>query len=49
MGHDGGRDEHLPVKIGEEEFGTKFSAIEADDAEPVGSDLLQVRNSDLGT
>jgi hypothetical protein len=39
----GGLDEQSPVKIGEEKLGADLGAIKADDAEPVGSDLLDAR------
>jgi hypothetical protein len=37
---EGGWEEELAVEIGAEEFGASFGTIEAEDAEVLGSDLL---------
>jgi hypothetical protein len=41
-----GRDEDTSVEVGEEEFGVPFAAVKAEDAEVLGSDLLDARVDD---
>ena len=43
MGDGGGRDEDAAVEVGEQQLGACLGAVEADDAEVFGSDLLDAR------
>jgi hypothetical protein len=44
---DGGRgEEHPAIEVGEEELGAGLGAVEADDAEVLGTDLLDARVED---
>src|SRR5258708_2676740 len=42
----GGRDEDAGIEVSEEELGVSFAAVEAEDAEVIGSDLLDARVED---
>ncbi len=46
MGDGGGRQEDMAIEVGEQELGTALVAIEADDAEVFGADLLHARVQD---
>ena len=38
--HEGGRDEDAAIEVGEQQLGAHFGAVEADDTEVFGTDLL---------
>jgi hypothetical protein len=46
VGDHRGRDENAAVEVGEEELGAGLGAVEADDAEVFGTDLLDARMKD---
>ena len=48
MGDGGGRDEDVAVEVGEHPLGAGLGTVEADDAEVLGSDLLDARVKDAG-
>ena len=43
VGDGGGRDEDVAIEVGEQELGACLGAVEADDAEVFGPDLLDAR------
>ena len=46
VGDRGGRDEDAAVEVGEQELGACLGAVDADDAEVFGTDLLDARMKD---